>query len=57
MDEAKILTHPVERLRMPQKQIPVRQKIIEEVANDALLGNQIEVDQHIAAKDDVHVFH
>jgi hypothetical protein len=34
---------------MAQKQIAVRQKVIEEVLNDAPFRRQVEVNQHIAA--------
>src|SRR6266851_5074606 len=35
----------------------MRQQIVEEVLNDAALGSEIEIDQHVAAKDDIHALH
>src|ERR1700693_1309124 len=57
MDQAKCITDAEKGLRMSQKQIPMRQKIVEEVLNNAPLGNKIEVDQHVAAEDDVDIVH
>ena len=57
VDQAKVFADSIERFGMAQKKISVRQKIIVEVLNDAPLGGQIKVNEHIAAEDDVDTLH
>src|SRR5262249_15621058 len=42
---------------MPKEEISMRQKIVVEVLDHLFLGGQIEIDQDIAAEDDVHSLH
>src|SRR5579871_5376762 len=42
---------------MTQEQITVRQKIVIEMLDDAALGGEIEINEDVAAEDDVDVFH
>ena len=57
MDQAKVVRHSVERLGMSQEQISVGQKIVVEVLNHPPFGNQIEINEHVAAENDVEALH
>jgi hypothetical protein len=57
VDQTKIIIHSVQGFRVTQEKVSMRQQIIKEVLNDATLGSQIEVDKHVAAKDDIYALH
>ena len=56
MNEFELVTDPIERLGMAQEQISVRLEVGVEVLDDTALGIQIEIDQDVGAKDQVHAF-
>src|SRR5271165_6470990 len=55
MDQPKVIIHSEKGLRRAKKQISVRLKIVEKLLNNAPLGSQIEVDQHVATKNDIKI--
>ena len=57
MHQLEVVADAVERFRVAQKEIAVGQKIVIEVLNHTPFGNQIKIDQHVAAKDQVETFH
>src|ERR1700689_2699010 len=57
MDQLEVVRHSVERFGMAEEEISVRQQVVVEVLNHPPLGNQIEINEHVATKDDVEAFH
>ena len=57
MDQLKVVIHAEKRFGMAQKQISMRQQVIEEVLDHSTLRGQIEVDENVAAKNGVHALH
>ena len=57
MNQAEFIAHPVERFGVAQEQISVGQKIVVEVLDHAPLGGQVEIDQNVAAEDNVETLH
>src|SRR5271169_3757793 len=57
MDEAKVVAHSVERFGVAEEQISVGQEVVIEVLDHAAFGRQIEIDENVAAEDNVQVLH
>ena len=53
MDQPKRIVHPEQRFGLSQEKVASRQQIRNKILHDTAPGGQVEVDQHIAAEDDV----
>src|ERR1700690_1464936 len=57
MHQAEVFAEAVQRLGVPQQQVPVGQQIGVEVLQHLLLGSGVKVDQHVAAQDQIQSLH
>src|SRR5580693_1492717 len=57
MDEAKLIGDLIQRFGMAEKEITGRLKAGEKVLDDAALGGDVEIDEDIAAEDEIHALH
>ena len=57
MYEPKLITNAVERLCLAHKQVSVGKKTVEKVSDNSALGDEIEINQNIAAEDQIHARH
>src|ERR1700733_1825246 len=57
MDEAKLIGDLIQRFGMAEEEIAGRLEAGKKVLNDATLGGDVEIDQDVAAEDEVHAFH
>jgi hypothetical protein len=53
VDKTKVIIDAEQRFGVAEKEIGMRQKVIVEVLDHALLAGAVKVDQHVAAEDDV----
>src|SRR5579862_5609186 len=56
MHEPKIAVDPIKGFGMAKKEVAVRQQIVVELPDDLAFRSEIEINEHIAAEDDVHAF-
>src|ERR1700693_6610714 len=56
VDQPKRLLHLEQRFGLSQEKVASGQKTRIEMMHDTALGGQVEVDQHIAAEDDIEPF-
>src|SRR5579863_8414293 len=55
--QPEIVANSKQRFGMSKEKVSMRQKVVVEVLNDALLGRDVEIDQDIAAKNNVDALH
>jgi len=57
MNQAELIIDAIERLSLPEKEVSVREKVFIEVLDHAPLGSDIEINENVAAEDQVHARH
>ncbi len=57
MHEAELVGDLVERFGMAQEEVAGGLETGEEMLDDLALGGEVEIDEHVAAEDEVHALH
>src|SRR5437764_2271809 len=57
MYEVKLVVQLHQRLRGPEKEIPAKIKIGEEMVNHLGLRDPVKIDENVAAQNQIHAFH
>jgi hypothetical protein len=57
MNQPELIIDVIERLGLPEKQVSMGEKVLVEVFNHAPFGSDIEINENIAAEDDIQAPH